>query len=302
MAQIEYTTGKGVPHRTFEDEFLTHRPGVEWWYCTGFLTDEQQRNYAFQFTLARIRLFGIRFHLLLTALTDLQTGKHYYAQRPAFFNRGVTTTSKETSLGDVARVTYAPNEFSSLGDMRLSQKGEPYKLQLRMTAAKAPIWQCDDGRLQMGITDDPGEFTFYFTFTHLLADGVLTLNGKTHKVKGQVWFDRQGGPFTATNVKTNWEWFSLRFFDNEEIMLFSFPQTGYRDGTFIAADGSYRRLNNYEIEPLGFLTEPSTGFRFSTGWKISMPGVKEENYMNIRSLGGRGFVRWGPGGGVGGGR
>lgn len=162
--------------------------------------------------------------------------------------------------------------------MRLSQKGEPYKLQLRMTAAKAPIWQCDDGRLQMGITDDPGEFTFYFTFTHLLADRVLTLNGKTHKVKGQVWFDRQGGPFTATNVKTNWEWFSLRFFDNEEIMLFSFPQTGYRDGTFIAADGSYRRLNNYEIEPLGFLTEPSTGFRFSTGWKISMPGVKEENY------------------------
>jgi hypothetical protein len=131
----------------------------------------------------------------------------------------------------------------------------------------------------MGILDDPDQVTYYFSFTNLAAEGTLTLLGQTRPVTGQVWFDKQGGPYHLTNPKTNWEWFSMRFFDREEIMLFSFPQTGHRDGTYVHADGSYERLNTYEVEPLAFVTEPTTGYLFSDGWKVTMPGVKDEEYI-----------------------
>jgi len=54
----------------------------------------------------------------------------------------------------------------------------------------------------------------------------LTLGEKEYKVSGKAWFDKQGGTYTLTSRWTNWEWFSMRFFDGKEIMLFSFPQDG----------------------------------------------------------------------------
>jgi hypothetical protein len=39
MKNIQYTTSHGVPHQIMEDEFLCHKNGSEWWYCTGFLVE-----------------------------------------------------------------------------------------------------------------------------------------------------------------------------------------------------------------------------------------------------------------------
>ncbi len=33
---IQYTGGSGVPHKTVEDEFLSHKGCSEWWYTTGY--------------------------------------------------------------------------------------------------------------------------------------------------------------------------------------------------------------------------------------------------------------------------
>jgi predicted secreted hydrolase len=279
MGTVVFTDGFGVPHRRFEDEFLTHRNCSEWWYCTGYLTAEHGREFSFQYSLARVRILGVRFHMMLTAVTDLDNRKHYYGQQIALFRRGVTTNLDETTFRDVASVTYSPNEHGRFGDMRLSMRGTSYDLQLHMQAQKAPVWHCENGRLRMGLPDDPRQITYYFSFTNLKATGTLVLNSKKHAVTGKVWFDKQGGPYSLTRPETNWEWFSFRFFDNEEIMLFSFPQNGYRDGTYIDADGKYRRLDSYQIEPLGFVTEPRTGYRFSDGWKVSIPGVKDQEYL-----------------------
>ena len=100
----------------------------------------------------------------------------------------------------------------------------------------------------MGL-DDPKERTYYWSYTNLVTTGQLTLEGKTYQVSGKSWFDKQGGTYTLTKRWTNWEWFSLRFFDNEEIMLFSFPQDDYQDGTYIEKSGKYRRLNDYRHQP-----------------------------------------------------
>jgi predicted secreted hydrolase len=279
MGRIVYTDGTGVPHKSFEDEFLTHKKCSEWWYVTGYLEAENKNLFSFQYTLAKIKVWGIKFHMLLTAVTDIGAQKHYYAQYQDFSGKTVTSDPKETTFGDLAGIRYSPNENSVLGDMVLSMKAKEYDLKLNMRAQKAPVWNCEDGKLQMGILGDPKQVTYYYSLTNLSADGILVLNGKKQAVQGKAWFDRQGGTCKLTNPLTNWEWFSLRFFDGEEIMLFSFPRTGYADGTYIRQDGTYQRANDYQIEPLDFFTEPHTKYRFSNGWRVSIRKVKEEEYL-----------------------
>ena len=87
MTNIQYTESPGVPPQSMEDEFLCHKNGSEWWYCTGFINDESGRLFSFQFTLARVRIYFVQFHILMTALTDFETKKHYYAQQPIFLAR-----------------------------------------------------------------------------------------------------------------------------------------------------------------------------------------------------------------------
>ena len=57
MTNIQYTTSPGVPPRSMEEEFLSHKNGSEWWYCTGYLHDESRRLFSFQFTLAKVIVY-----------------------------------------------------------------------------------------------------------------------------------------------------------------------------------------------------------------------------------------------------
>lgn len=200
-----------------------------------------------------------------------------HSGRP-FGGKGITCSLRETAMEALAGITYTSNVMSTFGSMALSVQAKEYTLRMDMHAQKAPVWNCEDGKLQMGIQGDPRQATFYYSLTSLTAEGMLVLNGKEHKVKGKAWFDRQRGTSRLTNPLTNWEWFSFRFFDQEEIMLFSFPRTGYFDGTYIREDGNHKRLNDYLIEPLDFITESTTGFKFSNGWRVTFKQKKEKEY------------------------
>lgn len=273
MARIEYIDGIGIPHGTFEEEFLTHKKCSEWWYCTGYLQDDKGSLFAYQFTLAKVTILGIKFHLLISSITDFRTGKHYNTQTPIFFGKGITTTADLLSVDKQAVFTFAPSPLASKGRMDLHMVSDSFILDVELDAVKAPVWHCDDGVLQMGILDDPKERTYYYSFTNLATKGKLVLLGEEfNNLTGKTWFDRQGGTYSLTNPRTNWEWFSLRFFDNSEAMLFAFPQDGYFDGTFIEPNGKYRRLNDYKIQAQEVIT--FQGLQFSNGWDLEMNGKK----------------------------
>ena len=92
MKNIQYTTSGGVPRQSMEDEFLYHKRGPEWWYATGYMTDEAGRLFTYQFTLAKIKIYGIKFNILMTAVTDFTTGKHHYSQQSIFFEKNILVT------------------------------------------------------------------------------------------------------------------------------------------------------------------------------------------------------------------
>ena len=117
---------------------------------------------------------------------------------------------------------------------------------------------------------------------------VKVLGRQELEVAGKSWFDRQWGPFQLFNTNLYWEWFSLRFFDDEEVMLFAFPRQKYFEGTYISKDGKSRRVADYLYTYHGLKTKGKS--TFSYGWDIYLPGVKEERYrilpMNDRQYNG----------------
>lgn len=110
---------------------------------------------------------------------------------------------------------------------------------------------------------------------------------KSTKSKAKPGSTNRGGTYHLEKPVTNWEWFPMRFFDGEEIMLFPFPNTGYQDGTYIKKDGQYQRLNNFSYKPLDYIIEPSTNYKFSYGWQFELPGIKDEKYTIMPKLDGQ---------------
>jgi predicted secreted hydrolase len=259
-----------------EEEFLCHKKSPEWWYATGFLTDEAGKLFTYQFTLGKINVYGLKINILMTAVTDFESGKHHYAQQTIFFDKDIIITRNRVGVDGATEMTFGTKKLC------LNMPGTDYHLTLEMNPVKPAIWQCDHGSLMMGIED---QWTYYWSYTNLDVSGTLFLEGNEHKVTGKGWFNKQGGPYNPLDPRTSWEWFSLRFFDNEEIMLFSFPQDNYQDGTLIEKAGNYRRLNDYSITPVGW-TEAG-GYKFSFGWKVFLKGVKDEEYSIVPKIDGQ---------------
>lgn len=270
---------RGRIHGTFEDEWLLHKKCSEWWYATGTLKDEKENAYSFQFTLIRARVFGICPYILMLALTDFQTKKHHYFQDFDLIGTKVSIDKNAVCYGDKASAV--KNESG----IQIHVDGGDFGFKLQLDYGKGAFWHCEDGYLRMGI-DKPKQSTFYYSYTNMPAVGEIRLDGEVRKAEGKGWFDKQGGPYDIVKAQTHWEWFSLRFFDDEEMMLFSFPQDSYADGTFISRDRKSSRLNRYTLEAMSF-TSPDGKLKYACEWRLTVPGYKDENYTIVPKMDGQ---------------
>ena len=267
-------------HGNFEEEWLPHKRSSGWWYITGYLTDKQNPEYlySYQYTVAQGYLFGKTIYILHIALTDLQKNTHLFKQKVKLFRgKNVQATNTEVIYAPYTRLVKEQEQF------KLSMTTDEFDLNLELQKVKGAIWHCDNGVLAMGLPNDPKQRTTYYSYTNLPTKGNLTIRDESRRnfeleVVGKSWFDRQWGPFRLTDQASHWEWFSFRFFDNEEIMLFSFPQHPYQDGTYINKQGKAVRLQNYEIKPKDFVKVGMYDYTFSYGWEVVLPGIKEERY------------------------
>jgi len=269
-------------HGDFDAEWPIQRNVTGWWYITGYFSDpaEPAHLYSYQFTLARPRIAGIYPWLLQLALTDVQSGKHYFKQTLTFAHPDVYVTKDTVHFKSLAHLK------REAGRMLLTINTDTFDLELTLDKGKGAFWHADDGVLMMGGANPPSRRTVYYSYTNMPTTGKVSLHNpqgdpKNMQVTGKSWFDRQWGPYALIKVDTHWEWFSLRFFDDEEVMLFYFPQCPYADGTYITRDRKKVLERDYTCTPKRFVEV--NGVKFSMGWDLVMPGVKEEKY-EIRPL------------------
>ncbi|WP_084127472.1 lipocalin-like domain-containing protein [Demequina sp. NBRC 110054] len=264
---IQYRTAE---HGDFATEWGPHADVSEWWYATGYLHDEDDRLYSYQYTLAKRRLPGQEFWVLMLALTDIQAGAHHYAQEMSPVADPVLLTDTTAQWGSKAGAVKGPHSMKVFGG------DDDWSFDLALDYGKGAYWHCEDGVLRMALPEE-NETTVYYSYPNMPTTGTITIGRKELKVAGKSWFDKQGGPYSEFRRETHWEWFSLRFDDDEEMMLFSFPQSDYQDGTYIPADGDAQRLNGYTITPTKFVS--ANDMEFSAAWMLDVPGLKEERYV-----------------------
>ncbi len=258
-------------HGSFESEWGIHKNNREWWYATGIMFDEEGNMYSWQYTLLHLAFGPIVPKVTMVALTDYKDKRHYYFQDTFIFSDKVSISENEASVKGVASAVKKEKGI----EIKLSHKD--FSLDVMCDYGKGAVWHCDNGLLQMGIPDENAT-TLYYSWTSMPTEGTLVLKGKKIKLTGKTWFDKQGGTYNMADMRCHWEWFSLRFFDDEEMMLFTFPhnESPEYDGTYIDKDGKYIRLFDYSIERLT-VTEHK-GLKWSAGWRFHSK-YKDKDYL-----------------------
>jgi predicted secreted hydrolase len=145
MSIVRKIPYKGSNHGGFEEEWCCHKKASEWWYATGYFTDVHEQMYSFQFTLIKPHIFGIEPYIIMLALTDFQTGKHFYSQKTTLLSRKIVIDENTASFGDIAKVVKGKSS------MTLTARHKDFALDLELEYGKGAFWHCDNGFLRMGL-------------------------------------------------------------------------------------------------------------------------------------------------------
>lgn len=254
-------------------EWAPHRGAVEWWYVTGYLHDPAGHLYLYQFTLFHeAQLLG-QGYLLDLAVTDYATGRHIFEERSSTDGKGAYFS------GD----TFVFDQGAERSSISLSRRGvsivahaNRLAFELTLTPERPPVWESDHGAIGMGAENNPEEMSYYYSFTRLATAGTLSFRAAQGRwvhttVSGSSWLDRQWGRFSHSG----WVWFSLRFFDGDDVMLFAFPKTGLREGTFVPREGEPSWFKNFSYNTEGWIVR--SGSRYGQRWRVSLP-IKGRSY------------------------
>lgn len=252
---------------------------VQWWYFTGHLWDEENREFGYELTFFTVNVnkkkfkskFGLKtIYISHFAITDVKNKKFYFsdrADRGAFGFAGADSDKLHLWIGK----TFLKG---SLDSMKLVGIDKDKKIELRLKPAKPYILNGINGYSRKE-EKEPLDASLYFSNPRLKTEGTLALKGKEFKVKGYTWFDRE--IFSHYNKK-GWNWFAVQLDDNREFMIYLIINKdghidNYSSGTFVYPDGSYKMitLKDFKVKNLKFFKSKKTGAKYPSKWLISIP-------------------------------
>ncbi|HEY7559114.1 MAG TPA: lipocalin-like domain-containing protein [Candidatus Binatia bacterium] len=283
-----FTYQLALPGRslTFPADHYSHADfKTEWWYYTGHLQTESGERYGYQVTFFR---FGLRdrqepqrkehpvlftdLYMAHFALSDVTAKKFLFRER---INRGYGDRA-----GAATDRYYVWNEdWKVEGDanhhrIQISDRGA--KLLLRLASLKPPVLHGQNGLSQKA--EGAGRASYYYSLTRMQAEGELSINGKTEKVRGLTWMDHEFGSNQLTAEQLGWDWFSIQLDNQTELMFYLMRRKDgsvdpYSSGTLVRADGSTRHLNlnDYRVDVTALWKSPKSGANYPMKWQITIP-------------------------------
>lgn len=275
--------GDHGPHPAFK---------LEWWYLTGNLAGPEGRRFGYQFTLfrnalapeapARASAWGTnQLYMGHFAVTDA-AGRRFYAferfSRGAVGLAGAQAAPFRAWLEDWSLdgpPQGAAQGADGLFPLRLRAAEEGAALSLTLTPRKPLVLQGDRGFDPKG--SEPGNASYYYSYTRLHAEGTITLGGQTFPVEGLSWMDREWSTSALGAGQVGWDWFSLQLDEGRELMYYRLrlrgggisPDSG---GLLVRADGSTRPLarDDVAVSVLRRWTSPRGG-AYPTRWRLRVP-------------------------------
>jgi predicted secreted hydrolase len=252
-----------------------HNTTEEWWYFTGHLTGTdvlgQTHHYGFELTFFRL---GVVFPLSSIyfahyAVTDLDRGTFTYDTRYSIQPDNVPL---DGGFG-IQLLDWDMHGRNGANDLYAGDTGLNYITALHLDTWRPAALHSGDGFMTYG----PLGTSYYYSRPVLSVTGSILDHGNYVPVSGQAWFDHQWGNFSQTN-KAGWDWFSVQLNNGQEYMVYLIKDgTGAvvdKVGTLINADGSTVDLDTSTLsdQALGYWTSPHSGYTYSSGWKVTVPG------------------------------
>jgi predicted secreted hydrolase len=289
------------PHTRFQSE---------WWYYTGNLRGETGERLSYQFTIFRRgitpespeRSSGLatdQIYFAHFAISHINQADHQFSER---FSRGTADLAGAT--GQPYSVFLEDWRIEALDDqgqmIHLVAQDPGMAIDLQLEAVK-PIVIHGEGGVSAK-SQEEGNASYYLSYTRMETSGFVRFGEDRYAVEGLSWFDHEWSTSALGEGVVGWDWFSLQFDDDQEIMLYLLRRENgsvepASSGTLVRSDGSLRALtlSDFLIEAVDTWESPESGAVYPSGWRIEIPG--EAIQLNVvptfRAQENRGsFIYW----------
>jgi predicted secreted hydrolase len=285
----QYRTALPGYHYEFPRDHFNHPEfQTEWWYYTGNLKSSDGHRFGFELTFfrqavsrdpAKTGAWDVKdLFFAHLALSDLDGGKFYHAARTNRSGPGIAGVDEPTG-----RIWNGNWQIVwERGEQELQATDERFQLQLMLHSEKQPVIHGSDGVSQKA--EGAGRASHYISLTRVRTSGLIELSGKKFEVAGTSWMDHEFFTHQLAPDQTGWDWLSLQFDDNTELMLFHIRQRDgsidpYSAGTFVDAEGrtTHFRAIDFALTPLGKTWKsPVTAAVYPIEWRLAIPRLRLE--------------------------
>ncbi len=286
-----FARARGPRPFSFPDDHGPHPEfRTEWWYYTGNLETAAGRHVGFQLTFFRTALAppdrgasvggasawrASQLYLAHFALTDTAGGRFHAASRlsrEALGLSGARAQPFRVWLEDWS----AESDVASGFPVRLRAAAGDVAIDLVLASGKPVTLQGDRGWSAKG--PEPGNASYYYSFTRMPARGTVRVGGESLDVSGLAWMDREWSTSALHRDLAGWDWLALQLDDGRDVMVYQLRRRDgapdpHSAGTLIAADGSTRPLAREDatLEVLDHWTSAASRVRYPSRWRLTIP-------------------------------
>ncbi len=251
---------------------------TEWWYITGWVTDEAGHEFGVQITFFRSRTAigeasASRFapsQLLFAhaALAEPVQGRLRHDQRAARMSWGLAEASIATT--DVRVDNWS---LALAGDVYAAKiDARDFSLALTFAANGPPLLQGTNGVSRKGPRAD--QASYYYSRPQLATTGAITIGTRKNTVRGTSWLDHEWSSEYLAAEARGWDWLGVNFDDGSALMVFRIRA---RDGVVYWAGGTRRDANGttrtftpdeIAFEPLREWRSPRTSLAYPVAMRV----------------------------------
>jgi predicted secreted hydrolase len=258
---------------TFPRDHYGHEAGIEWWYVTGYVRGRDGARYSVFMTVFK----RAGFVLPASQVIDLDTGA-VIGHTETVARQPVGPSSLDVRTPG-AQLRYA--QRTNTWTFAARQGG--YALSLTATPTKPYALHGGSGYIRQSAAGPSG----YYSATRMTATGTITAGGKIIPFTGEAWLDHQWGDFANDPRALRWDWFSCRFDDHTELMLYRFlrpdgtPLQAYGTGTYVLRRGTSRTESAFSVSPRSRALD-AAGRSWPLDWRLRVPA--EQLDVDLRSI------------------
>jgi predicted secreted hydrolase len=291
---------------------------TEWWYYTGNLNSETGDHYGFQLTIFRTQISPPgadkkwprhpsawrtrQVYLAHAAVSDIAGKQHLQAEdvsRAVLGMAGVKIAGENT-------LVFLKNWSAQIGSDShvLTVNTADFSYELNFKPAKTAVLHGDNGYSLKGST--PERASCYYSFTRLEGQGSITIGRNTVAVSGSAWMDHEFSTAPLEPDLTGWDWFSLQFSDQTEIMIYLLRKAGGElnpasSGTFVDPAGRARHLaeSDFKLQVLDTWKSRQSKARYPSRWRMQIAPLSIDVTITsnlpdqeMRTLGSTGVTYW----------